>query len=88
MRLLIRFTYISGNEPCFVDPDQVVAIRPANKAEASRGCAILLEWGHEVRVAENAEQAYAMLKTGNTPAKQDRRKARPKLSRGRDAEQS
>ncbi len=83
MRALIRFTYISANEPCFIDPEQVVAITPA-PAHSPTGSYILLEWGHQVHVAESAEQAHAMLKNKNTPEKQDRRKVRPVLSRGRD----
>jgi hypothetical protein len=82
MRDLVKLTYSSGKEPCFVDPEQVVGITPAPAHVASGGCVLLMEWGHEIHVAETTEQCYAMLKQGNTPAKQDTRPARrPKLSR-------
>lgn len=80
MRDLIKLTYASGKEPCFVDADNVIAITPAPAHVASGGAHLLMEWGHEVHVAETAEQCYAMLKQRNTPAKQDTRE-RPKLSR-------
>lgn len=82
MRELHRLTYASGPEPCYVDADQVVGITPAPKHYASGGSIILMEWGHEIHVAETAEQCYAMLKQRNTPAKQDvRQRRRPRLSR-------
>ena len=71
MRDLTKLTYASGKEPCFVDPAQVVGITPAPAHCASGGSILLMEWGHEVHVAETAEQCYAMLKQRSTPAKQD-----------------
>ena len=84
MRDLIQLTYASGDEPCFVDPEQVIGITPAPAHVAKGGSVLLMEWGHEIHVAETATQCYARLKQGNTPAKQDTRPAsRPKLSRRR-----
>lgn len=85
MRPLIRFTYASGNEPCFVDPDQIVGITPA-PAHSPKGCILLMEWGHEIHVAENSEQAHAKLSQKATPAKTDRKqpRRRPRLSRPKD----
>ena len=83
MRDLIQLTYTSGNEPCFVDPEQVIGITPAPAHVASGGSTLLMEWGHEIHVAETATQCYARLKQGNTPATRDVRPGprRPKLSR-------
>jgi hypothetical protein len=84
MRELIRLTYISANEPVFVDPEEVVAIEPGTGlSDPPVGCVITLQSGAQISVEETAEQCYARLKQGNTPAKQDTRPAtrRPKLSR-------
>lgn len=84
MRDLTQLTYASGKEPCFVDPEQVVGITPAPAHVANGGSILLMEWGHEIHVRENATQCYAMLKQNNTPAKQDvRTRPRPNLSRQR-----
>lgn len=77
MRDLVQLTYHSGNEPAFIDPEEVVAIEPSPD-----GSSIILESGVTIHVAETSEQCYARLKQGNTPVKQDTRPApRPKLSR-------
>lgn len=87
MRELTQLTYSSGKEPCYVDPEQVIGITPAPKHYASGGSILLMEWGHEIHVQENATQAHAMLKQKNTPAKQDvRTRTRPQLSRRRSTE--
>lgn len=88
MRDLIRLTYISANEPVFVDPEEVVAIEPGTGlSDPPVGSHIILESGATISVAETSEQCYARLKQGNTPAKQDTRPARrPKLSRRRSTE--
>lgn len=83
MRDLIRLTYISANEPVFVDPEEVVAIQPGLRhQDPPVGAQIILESGATICVAETSEQCYARLKQGNTPAKQNTRRRRPKLSRG------
>jgi hypothetical protein len=83
MRDLIRLTYISSNEPVFIDPEEVVAIEPGTGlSDPPVGCRIILESGAEISVEETSEQCYAMLKQRNTPAQQDTKPARrPKLSR-------